>query len=213
MFRYQDIQGRPAVFRGLTGMDLQAFETLFTDFETARQAGRAASACTRRDGRPRRRAPGAGRRYALDPRDRLLMALVWLRVYPTYELLGYFFGLHNGNACRNVADVLAVLEALGDFPFDRPNRDGDRAKLDSAAAVMDAFPEVRLVVDTKDQRGRRPGRRYQGSAGPPAPGRLCGAEAVLLDEEEGPHAQDATGGPPRRADRVGGRIGAGRVEA
>jgi hypothetical protein len=157
MFRYQDIRGLPAVFRSLTGMDVQAFESLFTDFEAARQASRAASARTRRDGQPRRRAPGAGRRHALDPRDRLLMALVWLRVYPTYELLGYCFGMHNGNACRNVADVLAVLDSLGDFPFDRPDRDGDRPRLDSAAAVMDAFPEVRLVIDTKEQRVRRPG--------------------------------------------------------
>ena len=88
------------------------------------------------------------------------MALVWLRVYPTYELLGYSFGLHNGNACRNVADVLTVLGSLGDFPFDRPDRDPGRTKLDSAAAVMDAFPEVRLVIDTKEQRTRRPGGDY-----------------------------------------------------
>jgi hypothetical protein len=160
MFRYQDIQGRPAVFRSLTGMDSAAFEALFADYDAAHRAARAASGRTRRGGHPRQRPPGAGRRHALDPRDRLLMALVWLRVYPTYELLGYFFGLHNGNACRNVADVLAVLDSLSDFPFDRPDRDPARAKLDSVAAVMDAFPEVRLVIDTKEQRIRRPGGDY-----------------------------------------------------
>jgi hypothetical protein len=141
-------------------MDTSAFEALFADFDAARQAARAAADRTRRGGRPRRRAPGAGRRHALGARDRLLMALVWLRVYPTYELLGYFFGLHNGNACRNVADVLAILETLGDFPFDRPDGDPGRPKLDSVAAVMDAFPEVRLVIDTKEQRVRRPSGAY-----------------------------------------------------
>jgi hypothetical protein len=160
MIRYHDVQGRPAVFRGLTGMDPTAFEALFADLDAARRAARAASDRTRRGGRPRHRAPGAGRPHALDPRDRLLMALVWLRVYPTYELLGFFFGLHNGNACRNVADVLAVLDSLGDFPFDRPDRDPTRTKLDSVAAVMDAFPEVRLVLDTKEQRTRRPRGDY-----------------------------------------------------
>lgn len=160
MFRYQDIQGRPAVFRSLTGMDITAFEALVADFDAAYHAARAASTATRRGGQPRRRAPGAGRRHALGLRDRLLMALVWLRVYPTYELLGFFFGLHNGNAHRNVAAVLAVLESLGDFPFDRPDRDGGREPLDSAAAVMDAFPEVRLIVDTKEQRVRRPTGDY-----------------------------------------------------
>src|SRR3954464_12909196 len=106
MFHYQDLQGRPSVFRCLTGMDPTAFEALFAEFDAAHRAARAAGR-TRRGGLPRHRAPGAGRRHALEPRDRRLMALVWLRVYPTYELLGYFFGLHNGNACRNVADVLA----------------------------------------------------------------------------------------------------------
>jgi hypothetical protein len=160
MIRYHDIQGRPAVFRSLTGMDPTAFEALFAAFDAARQAARAASVRTRRGDRPRRRAPGGGRPHALRARDRLLMALVWLRVYPTYEVLGFLFGLHHGNAIRNVADVLAVLESLGDFPFDRPDRDPDRPRLDSVAAVMDAFPEVRLVVDTKEQRTRRPTGDY-----------------------------------------------------
>jgi hypothetical protein len=157
MSRYQDIRGRPAAFRSLTGMDAPAFEALFTDFEAARRADRAASARTRRGGRPRRRAPGAGRRHAPGQRDRLLMAPAWLRAYPTYELLGYSFGLHVGDANRDVADVLAVLDPPGDSPFDRPDRDPDRTRLDSVAAVMDAFAEVRPVVDAREQRARRPG--------------------------------------------------------
>jgi hypothetical protein len=160
MFRYRDTQGRPAVFRSLTGMDVNAFETLCAEFEGAYRNARADATCTRRGQRPRRRAPGAGRRHALERRDRLLMTLIRPRVYPTYELLGYFSGLHNGNAHRNVADVLAVLQGLGDFPFDRPDRDPQRLPLDSVAAVMDAFPEVRLIIDTREQRVRRPTGDY-----------------------------------------------------
>jgi hypothetical protein len=141
-------------------MDLAAFEALVQQFDVTDQARRASATRTRRDGQPRRRAPGAGPRPTLDPRDRLLMALFWLRVYPTYELLGFLFGLHHGNAVRNVADVLAVLESLGDFPFDRPDRDAARPALGTLEAVMDAFPMVRLVVDTKEQRTRRPEGDY-----------------------------------------------------
>jgi hypothetical protein len=160
MIRFDDLQRRPAIFRSFTGMDLAAFEALAQQFDDADRARRAASATTRRDGQPRRRAPGAGPRPALPTRDRLLMALFWLRAYPTYEVLGFLFGLHHGNALRNVADVLAVLESLGDFPFDRPDRDQARAPLRSPEAVMDAFPTVRLVVDTKEQRTRRPKGDY-----------------------------------------------------
>ena len=82
------------------------------------------------------------------------MALVWLRVYPTYELLGFFFDLHKRNVQLNVRDVLATLDTIDDFPFDRPSR--DRQKLRSVTEVMAAFPEVRIVIDSKEQRVNRP---------------------------------------------------------
>lgn len=82
------------------------------------------------------------------------MALVWLRLYPTYELLGFFFGLHKRNAQRNVRDVLATLDTLDDFPLDRPRR--DRKKLGSVTEVMAAFPAVRVIIDSKEQRVNRP---------------------------------------------------------
>jgi hypothetical protein len=85
------------------------------------------------------------------------MAVVWLGVYPTYKSLGFLFGLHHGNAIRDVADVLAILDPLRDFPFDRPDRD----PLGSVEAVMGAFPMVRLVVDTKEQRARRPEGQHE----------------------------------------------------
>lgn len=82
------------------------------------------------------------------------MALVWLRIYPTYEVLGFFFDLHKRNAQLNVRAVLEVLDTLHDFPFDRPAH--DRPKLRSAAEVMTAFPQVRVVIDGKEQRTNRP---------------------------------------------------------
>lgn len=161
MIRYQDLQRRSgALFQSLIGMDVNTFEVLFADFEAADRVAHTASGQTR-DGRPRRRAPGGGRHHALTPRDRLLMALFWLRVYPTYEVLGFFFGLHKANAYRNTVDVLVVLAGLGDFSFDRPDCQPDRTPLGSPEAVMDAFPMVRLVVDTKEQRIRRPQGKYE----------------------------------------------------
>ncbi len=107
-----------------------------------------------RRGEPRRRAAGAGHPHRHDDRHRLLLALVWLRIYPTYELLGFFFGLHKRNAQLNVRDALAALDTIDDFPFDRPGR--DRKKLRSAAEVMAAFPQVRVIIDGKEQRVNRP---------------------------------------------------------
>jgi DDE superfamily endonuclease/Helix-turn-helix of DDE superfamily endonuclease len=156
MLRYDALARHARAFRSLSGFDTVAFETLFTDFQAADERLRRKSRKTKR-GTPRERAPGAGHPHALDPKTRLLLGLVWLRAYPTYALLGVLFGLDEGNALRNVRDVVAVLESLGDLPFDRPDRDPGRHKVSSLTEVMDAFPDIRLVIDTKEQRCRRPG--------------------------------------------------------
>ena len=82
------------------------------------------------------------------------MALVWLRIYPTYEVLGWLFDLEKSNAWENVQDALAVLATLADFPFERPA--ADRAKLATPAAVIAAFPEVKIIIDGKEQPFQRP---------------------------------------------------------
>jgi hypothetical protein len=130
------------------------FDELLARFRQAEADLRANSQTTRRDGRPRERAAGAGRRYEHGAADRLLMALLWLRVYPTYEVLGSFFALHKRNAQLNVLAALEVLGSLSDFPFDRPGPDRQKAR--SAAEVMAAFPQVRVIIDAKEQRINKP---------------------------------------------------------
>src|SRR3954471_890308 len=149
MFDCETLLRYPSAFRSLTGMSPAEFDSLLVDFSAAQQCLRVQQTTTRQ-GQPRRRAAGAGHPCRHDDRHRLLLALVWLRVYPTYELLGFYFGLHKRNAQLNVRAALAVLDALDDFPFDRPGR--GRKKLGSAAEVMAAFPAVRVIIDSKEQR-------------------------------------------------------------
>jgi hypothetical protein len=153
MFDYESLTRYPTAFRSLTGMNPEDFEALLADFTAARHRRQQRSRATK-TGRPRQRAVGGGHPFAHDERHRLLMALIWLRIYPTYELLGFFFGLHKRNAQLNVRAVLEVLDTLDDFPFDRPG--SDRRKLSTMEQVMTAFPAVRLVIDGKEQRVQRP---------------------------------------------------------
>ena len=153
MFAYDTLIRYPSAFRSLTGMTRNEFDNLLVAFRAAQVRQQRDSQTTRR-GQPRRRAAGAGHPHRHDDCHRLLLALVWLRVYPTYELLGFFFGLHKRNAQLNVRAVLALLDTLDDFPFDRPGP--DRKKLRSADEVMAAFPQVRVLIDSKEQRVNRP---------------------------------------------------------
>jgi len=154
MLSYEELCRHPAAFPSLTGMTRSEFDDLLSRFARAEADLRAKSDTTRRGGAPRQRAAGAGRRYEHGSADRLLMALLWLRVYPTYEVLGFFFALHKRNAQLNVLGALEVLDSLSDFPFDRPGPDKKKAR--SAAEVMAAFPQVRVIIDAKEQRINKP---------------------------------------------------------
>ena len=154
MITYQNIARRPSVCPSLIGMSLPAFDALYHDFEIAHQLRLEQTLLTKRGKLPRQRALGAGRRHTYALRDRLLMTLFWLKVYTTYEVIGFFFSLDKTNAEDNLKSVIATLESMTTFVLELPKK--EQKKLRSLEAVMDAFPDVRLVIDAKEQRIHRP---------------------------------------------------------
>lgn len=153
MLTYDKLSRNPSAFRSLTGLDRLLFERLYVQVEDALTQQRQTDT-TRRGKQPRQRQPGAGRKYANDLRSRLVMTLFWLRVYPSYPVLAFFFSVDQSTICRNLQEIMEVLVTLTEFAFERPAT--ERKKLGSTQAVMDAFPEVALVLDGKEQRLRRP---------------------------------------------------------
>jgi hypothetical protein len=146
---YEKLRRRPAVFRSLTGMSIGEFEGLYQqvvdDIERHDE--------TQLEQRNRQRAVGAGRRYQHDARNRLLMAMIWLRIYPTYDVLGFIFDLDKSNICRNLKGVLAVLgEQLGD-EIKWPEKGQRQQKMDQ---FMHEFSEVAAIVDATEQATQRP---------------------------------------------------------
>jgi hypothetical protein len=154
MITYVNLSKHPSAAPSLIGMRLPAFDQLFAEFEAAHAQRLAQSALTKKTRQPRQRALGAGRKHRYDLRDRLLLTLFFLRVYMTYEVLGFFFDLNKTNIEDILHDVLSTLETMATFALERPS--AERQKLRSPAAVMDAFADVRLIVDAKEQRIQRP---------------------------------------------------------
>lgn len=162
MITYEKLKKHPSAFKSLTGMSVEAFDRLFEEMASA-HALRLLDTPTKRGKQPRKRAPGGGRKHDHPLRDRLVIALVWLRIYPTYEVLGFFFSLHKTNARNNVEELLDTLSEMTTFAFERPSE--ERKKFRSVEAVMDAFPDVVLVIDAKEQRIQRPsGRDPEGNS-------------------------------------------------
>jgi hypothetical protein len=153
ILRYAHLSRYPAVFLSLTGLRVAEFDALLADLLPQYAAGE-----RERLQRPeRRRAVGAGHPFALRPRDALLLAVVWLRQYPTHEVLGYLFGVSDTTAGRAVARWLPPLEAAGRATMRLP--DPGRKRRRHLDALLADTPALAVIIDTFEQRVQRPRAR------------------------------------------------------
>ena len=155
ILQYAHLTNHPAVFRSLTGLSVAQFDALCAD-----ALPRYAEAERLRHTRPdRRRAIGGGSQFTLAVRDHLLLSVVWLRVYPTYPLLGYLFGVSEFVAQRALKRVLPVLEAAGldTMRLPDPGR-GHRRALDD---LLRETPDLAVLIDTYEQPVQRHKERTQ----------------------------------------------------
>lgn len=102
----------PGVFRQLTGITPTAFDHLL-----AQLTPRYEQAEARRKDRPgRKRRPGGGRKHALSLADRLLMLLIYYRIYVTHAFLGFLFGLDDSAIGRNINPLQPLLAGIFRIP-------------------------------------------------------------------------------------------------
>jgi len=148
MITCEKILKKPQVVNGLIGMSPAEFERLYAEFELVHLARVSALQHTQRDQEQRRRAVGAGPKHKYSLCDRLLMTLFWLRAYTTYKLLGTLYDLDKTTVEENLKDVLYTLSLVACFKLERPQ--SDVPKLRSVQEVINAFPEVLLVIDSKE---------------------------------------------------------------
>jgi hypothetical protein len=153
--RLDPLRQHPAVFRSLTGLPVGVFDDLAADVLPAL----ADADFARRDRPDRARAVGAGHPFGLGPADQLLLAVVWLRVYPTHAALAYLFGVSASAARRTLGRVLPVLAAAGEDTMRMPDP-GKHARRDLPAVLRDT-PGLAVLVDSFEQPMQRPKRRQR----------------------------------------------------
>jgi len=158
ILRYPLLGAAPAVFRSMTGLTVEAFGDLLEDLRP-----RLAEADRARLSRPdRQRAIGAGHPFELTPRDQLLLTVVWLRQYPTRDVLAYLFGVSKPTVTRTLARLIPLLEAAGRDTMRMP--DPGRGRRKPLDVLLRETPELAVIIDTFEQRVQRPRRASEADA-------------------------------------------------
>ena len=153
--RLGHLRKHPSVFRHLTGLTVPAFDALAADVVPAVEAAHRKSL----DRPDRRRAIGAGGEFGLGTPDQVLLAVIWLRQYPTQEVLGFLFGVSDSTALRAVRRCLPVLEQAGRDTMRMPDPGPGRRK--KLPALLAGTPGLAVVIDSFEQRTHRPRRRQR----------------------------------------------------
>lgn len=148
--KYSQLSQHPTIFQKCTGIRVQEFDQLIEEVLPEYE-----EAENQRHQRPEReRAIGGGHPFELDRRDHILLTIVWLRLYPIHEVLGYLFGISDSTVSRLLERVLPLLEQAGrdTMRLPDPGKKGRRQLSD----VLQAIPELTVVVDSFEQRVQRP---------------------------------------------------------
>lgn len=101
----------------------------------------------------RQRKAGGGRKGVLSTAaDKLFTALLYLKCYPTFDVLGFMIGLERTRACRNIHLFMPVLSKTLGRQLTLPQR-----QIHSVEEFMALFPEIKDVfIDGTDRRIQRP---------------------------------------------------------
>jgi hypothetical protein len=96
-------------FKALTGLPRNIFNTLLQEFEKSLKV--VALHRDRKRKKPRQRKSGGGRKAVLStPEQKLFFILFYLKIYPTFDVLGALFELSPPKAEENVNKLLPVLK-------------------------------------------------------------------------------------------------------
>jgi DDE superfamily endonuclease len=191
--RLDSLRTHPAVFQHLTGLTVPVFETLAGELGPAFRAAHRA----RLDRPDRQRAPGGGDTFDLAPADQLLLTVIWLRHYPTQEVLGFLFGVSDSTARRAVLRGLPVLEAAGRDTLRMPDPGPGRRK--RLPRLLADTPGLAVVIDTFEQRVQRPRRRQRAYYSGKKKAHTLKSQ-VAVDEESGRFVDIAESRPGPWAD-------------
>ena len=134
MLHMPRIMGDSRTLKALIGMGRGEFDELLVTFTRILEQ--------RALNKPRQRAPGGGFKGVLDsPAKKLLFVLFYLKVHPTFDVLGALFGKPRGRSCEAIHLLLPLLERTLGQKCVLPQR-----RIGSMEECRQRFPAVKDVM-------------------------------------------------------------------
>jgi hypothetical protein len=152
--RYHQLKAHPNVMRSLTGLRPAEFEQLVQEIAPLFLASEQKRLLLNRPQAQRKRAIGGGHPFSLAMREQILLTVVWLRQYPTYEVLGFLFGVTHCTVSRLLTRTLPLLSKAGKDTMRMP--DPGRKHRRSMSQLLSDLPDLAVVIDTFEQEVRPP---------------------------------------------------------
>lgn len=155
LLSYDRLSKKPSLFKSFTGLSVQQFDDVYREIESKYQKYEIKRLSYKRN---RERAVGAGRRFKLVVKDRVVMVLVYYRLYITYTLTEFLFDLNQSNVCRDIPKIEGLIRCCLPIPQKLYNV---AKRLKTKEELEQYFPGFMAFVDCTEQPIPRPKNRLR----------------------------------------------------
>ena len=164
---YSKLARNPKMFLSVTGMHLHTFQELLPQFEQSfLKLESERKLKTVRTASQRKRSAGGGRAFNNDLSNRLLMLLVYYRLYLTQDFMTYLFNAGNKSLIsRNIKQARCVIEAVLPTPeralkrifsLAKAEQQRRQKRISTIEEFREAYPELSFIIDGVEQPKRKP---------------------------------------------------------
>jgi hypothetical protein len=154
MFSFERLSRQPRNFQRFTGLKVEQFEALVTELRSVYFKGQQA----RLKKTNRQRKVGGGRKFELELEERLLLTLMYLRLYVSQTLLGYMFDLDDSNISREINErMMPSLKEVLPLPMQEELltpavQKQAKKRIGTLEELLETYPEFKeILVDATEQ--------------------------------------------------------------
>lgn len=112
MNKTSQLKRKPETFRNLTGISIDKYNEIYQKLKPLYEQYNK----KRLSHESRKRKIGGGSQFKLDLDDRLLMLLMYYRLYATHVFLGFIFTIDDSNVSRNINPLQPLLSQIFKIP-------------------------------------------------------------------------------------------------